>query len=192
MAGWRVGKEKRTAPRPPPPPPPPTIVRFRRGLSLDHGLHHHLQGDTCFNKRTCPWTDSFLCLVPLCCGSFGQNKTRAIGVVFLNSSYPAHVFLHRYCRSSKVFLRTFALCPSILFCPTRLWMIRSNVYPVPSTRSSSREVRIRVPFFSVVYFSRGPLPTKKETVKVGTQLGDLVYVQTTDHNGDLSPTPPFA
>ena len=32
------------------------------------------------------------------------------------------------------------------------------------TRSSSREVRIRVPVFSV-YFSRGTLPTKKETVK---------------------------
>ena len=29
------------------------------------------------------------------------------------------------------------------------------------TRSSSREVRIRVPFFSVGYFSRGTLPTKK-------------------------------
>ena len=33
-----------------------------------------------------------------------------------------------------------------------------------STRSSSREVRIRVPF-SVVYFSRGTLPIKKETIK---------------------------
>ena len=29
------------------------------------------------------------------------------------------------------------------------------------SRSSSREVRIRLPFFSVVYCSRGTLPTKK-------------------------------
>ena len=37
-----------------------------------------------------------------------------------------------------------------------------------ATRSSSREVRIRVPeFFAVVYFSRGTLPTKKG-VKKGT------------------------
>ena len=39
--------------------------------------------------------------------------------------------------------------------------------------SSSGEVRIRVPFFSVVYSSKGPLPTKKETVK-GHHLLDLV------------------
>ena len=40
------------------------------------------------------------------------------------------------------------------------------------SRSSSREVRIKVPFFSVVYFSRRkPAPQKR--VKVGTILGDL-------------------
>ena len=33
--------------------------------------------------------------------------------------------------------------------------------PKLSTRSSSGEVGIRVPFFSVVDFSRGTLPTKK-------------------------------
>ena len=38
-----------------------------------------------------------------------------------------------------------------------------------STRSSSREVRIRV-FFSVVYFSNGPLPTKRRERAL---LGDL-------------------
>ena len=38
------------------------------------------------------------------------------------------------------------------------------------TRSSSREVRIRVPFFSVVYFSRGTLPPKKGKREL---LGDL-------------------
>ena len=42
-------------------------------------------------------------------------------------------------------------------------------------RSSSREVRIRVPFFSLGYFSRGTLPPKKG--REGHQfLGDLVYV----------------
>ena len=30
----------------------------------------------------------------------------------------------------------------------------------PRDRSSGKEVRIRVPFFSVVYFSRGTLPKK--------------------------------
>ena len=38
-----------------------------------------------------------------------------------------------------------------------------------STRSSSREVRIRVPCFSVVYFSRGTLKKGKRAL-----LGDLV------------------
>ena len=33
------------------------------------------------------------------------------------------------------------------------------------SRSSSREVRIRLSTFSVVYFRRGTLPSKKETVK---------------------------
>ena len=42
-----------------------------------------------------------------------------------------------------------------------------------ATRSSSGGVRIRVPaFFAVVDFSRGPLPTKKGTVKVGTDRWD--------------------
>ena len=40
-------------------------------------------------------------------------------------------------------------------------------------RSSSREVRIRVPTFSVVYFtSRGTLPTKKETGEKGHLAGE--------------------
>ena len=38
-------------------------------------------------------------------------------------------------------------------------------------RSYSREVRIRVPVFSVVYFSRGTLPQKREKRAL---LGDLV------------------
>ena len=41
-----------------------------------------------------------------------------------------------------------------------------------TSRSSSREVRIRVPFFQDVYFSRGTLPTKKG-VKKGTILDEL-------------------
>ena len=36
-----------------------------------------------------------------------------------------------------------------------------TVMGVSLTRSSSREVRIRVPFSSVLYFSRGTLPPKK-------------------------------
>ena len=40
------------------------------------------------------------------------------------------------------------------------------------TKSSSREVSIRVSVFSVVYFSRGTLPKKKGKEK-GTWLGDL-------------------
>ena len=41
------------------------------------------------------------------------------------------------------------------------------------SRSSSGEVRIRVPFFSVVYFSRGTLPPKRNSKRApswGTQL----------------------
>ena len=43
------------------------------------------------------------------------------------------------------------------------------------TRPSSREVRTRVPLFSVVYFSRGTLPTK--TVGKRALLGDPVQVR---------------
>ena len=39
-------------------------------------------------------------------------------------------------------------------------------------RGFSRELRIRVPTFSVVYFSRGTLPTKKRGEK-GHLAGDL-------------------
>ena len=46
--------------------------------------------------------------------------------------------------------------------------------PIPShPRSSSREVRIRVPFFSVVYFSRGTFPPKRNGEKGHQLLGDL-------------------
>ena len=49
-------------------------------------------------------------------------------------------------------------------CPT--YPLQELAFQIPPpTRPSSREVGIRVPFFSVVYFSRGTLPTKKETVK---------------------------
>ena len=46
-----------------------------------------------------------------------------------------------------------------------------------SARSSSRELRIRVPTFSVVYFSRGTLPTKKGERRA--LLGDLIPFQAT-------------
>ena len=49
------------------------------------------------------------------------------------------------------------------FCDTD--MGHSNSYGI-TARSSSREVRIRVPFFSVVYFSRGTQP--KKGVRKGT------------------------
>ena len=41
---------------------------------------------------------------------------------------------------------------------------------IPS-RSSSREVRIRVPFFFFVYCGKGTLPTKKETGEKGHLAG---------------------
>ena len=46
------------------------------------------------------------------------------------------------------------------------------------TRISSREVRIRAPFSSVVYFSRGTLPTKKGQ-KGTLSLRDLAKVSST-------------
>ena len=62
------------------------------------------------------------------------------------------------------------------------------LYPIhfrrSPTRSSSREVRIRVPLFAAVYFSRGTLPTKKETVK-GHLVGDLAK----ETGGQLSAPP---
>ena len=46
------------------------------------------------------------------------------------------------------------------------------------SRSSSRELRIRVPLFSVVYFSKGTLPPqKKETVKGHRAGGPLVQTE---------------
>ena len=39
------------------------------------------------------------------------------------------------------------------------------------TRSSSREVRIRVSFFSVVYFGRGTLPTHTKKMVKGHYWG---------------------
>ena len=41
---------------------------------------------------------------------------------------------------------------------------------IRTARSSSREVRIRVPFFSVVYFNRGTNPPQKKGIRA---LGDL-------------------
>ena len=49
----------------------------------------------------------------------------------------------------------------------------SKEFPTKHTFTGELEVRIRVPdFFSVLYVSRGTLPTKKETVRKGT-IGDL-------------------
>ena len=46
-------------------------------------------------------------------------------------------------------------------------------------KSSSREVRIKVPFFSVAYLSRGTLPQKKRGKPA--LLGDLVPLETSLH-----------
>ena len=42
------------------------------------------------------------------------------------------------------------------------WGEQNSISSTCSPRSSSGELRIRVPFFSLVYFSRGTLPKKGE------------------------------
>ena len=57
-----------------------------------------------------------------------------------------------------------------------------------TSRSSSREVRIRVPIFSfLVYLVGEPnLPTKKETVRKGTDLASTQAVSSTSRSGPMS------
>ena len=63
------------------------------------------------------------------------------------------------------------LVPRVFHLDPLIVVTISMGFPLTRTRSSSREVRIRKPFFSVVYFSRGALPTKTTRVRKGTTGG---------------------